>query len=55
MSLRLLEPPLGADALERPTREAVAAMWAAAARQPIPDYDTATLRQFLRAWRQRRG
>lgn len=45
--LRLIEPPLGDVASERPTREEVAAVWAQACRQPVPDYDAATLRRFL--------
>lgn len=44
--VRLIEAPLGDDAAERPTHEAVAAMWAEAVRLPIPDYP-GTLRRFV--------
>lgn len=44
--LRLVEDPLGDDAGKLPTREEVAALWAAAVNQPIPDYPAMTLRRF---------
>lgn len=43
---RLVEDALGPDALERPSREAVAALWAKARLQPIPDYPAMALRRF---------
>lgn len=46
--LRLIEEePLGADAAERPTREAVEALWRATVALPIPDYPRAVLRRLI--------
>lgn len=44
---RMVEDPLGPDALERPSREAVAEMWREMVRQPVPDYSGASLGPFL--------
>ena len=47
-SFRLVDEPLGADALERPSREEWDALWERERRQPVPDYAGMTLRRFVR-------
>jgi hypothetical protein len=47
MTPRLVEPPLGADADERPSREEVAAAFAEAWRRPVPDYPRLALMNLL--------
>lgn len=46
-NFRLVEGPLGPDALERPTREEVLAVWRAALVQPVPDYAVTALRRLF--------
>ena len=44
--VRLIEPILGVDAYERPTREDIAAFWAEGCRLPIPDYPREALKRL---------
>lgn len=44
---RLVEDPLGPDALERPDRAELMALWDRAKAQPVPDYEANTLGPFL--------
>lgn len=46
-NFRLVEDPLGPDALERPAREELLGLFAEACKRPPPDYATMALRRYF--------